>query len=208
MQLIKPTIKEQIEWLRNKMFEIEHTANDERLKDQTRLDLNLQIVMIREILENLIAVKLWNKVMDIEKPVGPYLKWVLIEANNFFFDTIANMKCIVSTESFIELKHDERQIYLRLPVGVIEPGEVFKMYIEPQINMSRSQRMGNASIKIQLSCLRFKESRYSSPVTSKMKSTDFIHYLNMCEEWNYKIDSLLVDEPELNFDKAQESNLN
>ena len=158
--------------------------------------------MLREIAQNLIANRLIEKFKELNghEHKGPYLKWTIIKTNDVFMSAMRDLDCIVETVSFREYKHKDKQIYLRVPFPL--QGDChYKMYIEPQVNMSKSLRYGSTCIKIQLTLMELNRgSRFSTPIESRMPKADFVDYLRLSEEWNDKLDEMIMDQPEFYFD--------
>lgn len=156
--------------------------------------------ILREVAENLIAVRLMGR--NINEYKGPYLKWVVIKADDTFHEALKAMD-IVQTASFTEYKHHEKQIYVRVP-NELRKDALYKIYIEPQINMSKSMTMHNVSIKVQLSLVELNFSLWSTPVHTRMPKADFIDYLRLCDEWNDRLDEMIIDQWQLDFDKQEQ----
>jgi len=106
---------------------------------------------------------------------------------------------IVEKELFQELKHKEKQIYMRWDTRIQE-GQTCIAFLEPQINLAKSLRMRTPSLKVQITVLPFYGVDTSrSLIAHKMKSADLIDLLNVCESWEYILHSILTDEPNFDF---------
>jgi hypothetical protein len=164
--------------------------------------------MLKSVQESLEELSYFRKTKNIglNTPSVPYLKWVVFQANEFYFMTLKELDVIVDTETFTEYKHKARQVYLR-HAKCIGIDDTCVMYIEPQVNMNRSIREGASRIKIQLSLLPYHNlSKFSNPVATKMNNKNLIEYLNLCESWESNFWMCLMDESELDFNQKEVSN--
>jgi hypothetical protein len=160
---------------------------------------------IEKSLVNLKLIKLENTIREKDRNT-PYLKFTFISVNDFYFELLKSLDVIVDTDNFTEYKHNRKQIYVRHSKR-ITPGQTCMMYIEPQVNLNRSLSRGTVAIKIQLTIMPMVGYKFSTPIASKMESADLFGLLNLCEDWNDNLDSLLQDEPQFDFEGKEASNV-
>ncbi len=128
------------------------------------------------------------------------VEFVCIKANDKYFEALRNLDKIVETEHFQEYVHKEKQIYVRHDKR-IELDSNCLLFIEPQINMSRSIRHGfGFAAKLQFSVIKHFGVRGHQvqgidffPYYNPLSSADFIEGLEMCPAWKNQVRGMLQE---------------